>query len=66
MGPSEGGLTMTKKIMRCLCGLSFLYILGVAGNSDLGLEPSNAILFVKLSVGVTIFGLTAWLGGLLK
>lgn len=57
---------MTKKIMRCLCGLSFLYILGVAGNSDLGLEPNTTVLFVKLSVGVAIFGLTAWLGGLLK
>lgn len=57
---------MTKKLMRSLCGLSFLYILGVAGNSDLGLEPSTAILFVKLSAGVTVFGLSAWLGGLMK
>ena len=52
--------------MRALCDLSFLYILGVAGNSDLGLEPSTAVLFVKLSVGVAIFGLSAWLGGLMK
>lgn len=51
--------------MQTLCGLSFLYILGVAGNSDLGLEPSTAVLFVKLSVGVAIFGLSAWLGGLM-
>ena len=57
---------MTKKLMRSLCGLSFLYILGLAGNSDLGLEPSIAALVVKLSVGVAIFGLSAWLGGLMK
>lgn len=52
--------------MKTLCGLSFLYILGLAGNSDLGLEPSTAVLVVKLSVGVAIFGLSAWLGGLMK
>jgi hypothetical protein len=61
---------MTKRrfqiAMRALCGLSFLYMLGLAGNSDLGLEPSTAVLFVKLSVGVAIFGLSAWLGGLMK
>lgn len=57
---------MTKKLMRSLCGLSFLYILGVAGNSDLGLEPSTAVLIVELNVGVAIFGLSAWLGGLMK
>ena len=51
---------------RVLCGLSFLWLLGVAGNSDLGLEPSTAVLFVKLSVGVAVFGLSAWLGGLMK
>ena len=57
---------MAKKLMRSLCGLSFLYILGLAGSSDLGLEPSTAVLVVKLSVGVAIFGLSAWLGGLMK
>ena len=58
------------KIKRRVCGtlafLSFMWLLGVAGNSDLGLEPSTAALFVKLSVGVAVFGLSAWLGGLMK
>ena len=58
------------KIKRRICGtlafLSFMWLLGVAENSDLGLEPSTAVLFVKLSVGVAVFGLSAWLGGLMK
>ena len=58
------------KTKRRICGtlalLSFMWLLGVAGNSDLGLEPSTAVLFVKLSVGVAVFGLSAWFGGLMK
>lgn len=58
------------KLKRRICGtlafLSFMWLLGVAGNSDLGLEPSTAVLFVKLSAGVAVFGLSAWLGGLMK
>lgn len=58
------------KIKRRICGtlafLSFMWLLGVAGNSDLGLEPSTTVLFVKLSVGVAVFGLSAWLGGFMK
>ena len=58
------------KTKQRICGtlaiLSFMWLLGVAGNSDLSLEPSTAVLFVKLSVGVAVFGLSAWLGGLMK
>ena len=58
------------KLKRRICGtlacLSFMWLLGVAGNSDLGLEPSTAVLLVKLSVGVAVFGLSAWFGGLMK
>lgn len=58
------------KTKRKVCGtlalLSFMWLLGVAGNSDLGLESSTAVLFVKLSVGVAVFGLSAWFGGLMK
>ena len=58
------------KTKRRICGtlafLSFLWLLGVAGNSDLGLESSTSVLFVKLSVGVAVFGLSAWFGGLMK
>ena len=58
------------KVKRKVCGtlafLSFMWMLGVAGNSDLGLEPNTAILFVKLSAGMAVFGLSAWLGGLMK
>lgn len=58
------------KLKRRICGtlafLSFMWLLGVAGNSDLGLEPSTAVLLVKLSVGVAVFGLSAWFGGLIK
>ena len=58
------------KTKRRICGalafLSFMWLIGVAGNSDLSLEPSTAVLFVKLSVGVAVFGLSAWLGGFIK
>lgn len=55
-----------RKVCGILACLSFMWLLGVAGNSDLGLEPSTAALVVKLSVGVAIFGLSAWFGGLMK
>lgn len=55
-----------RKVCGTLAFLSFMWLLGVAGNSDLGLEPSTAVLFVKLSVGVAVFGLSAWFGGLMK
>ena len=55
-----------RKVCGTLAFLSFMWLLGVAGNSDLGLEPSTAGLFVKLSVGVAVFGLSAWLGGFMK
>lgn len=52
--------------MRALCFLSFMYVLGVAGNSDLGLEPSALRMTIKLAIGVSTFGLSAYLGGLMR
>ena len=59
-------MKIKRRICRTLALLSFMWLLGVAGNSDLSLESSTAVLFVKLSVGVAVFGLSAWLGGLMK
>ena len=51
--------------MRILCGLSFLWLLGVAGNSDLGLSTTREVI-VQGSAAVATFGLTAYLGGLMS
>lgn len=51
--------------MRVLCVLSFLWLLGVAGNSDLDLNTTRDCI-VQASLATASFGLTAWLGGLLK
>lgn len=59
-------MKIKRRVCSVLAFLSFMWLIGVAGNSDLGLEPSTAVLFVKLSVGVAVFGLSAWFGGLMK
>lgn len=54
-----------QKVCRVLCGLCFLWMLGVAGASDLGQNTVLDVL-VQGSLAVTGFGLFAWLGGLMK
>lgn len=55
-----------KKIARACSVLSFLYLLGIAGNSDAGLEPDLASMCTKLLIGIAVFAFSSWKGGLLK
>ena len=50
---------------RVLCGLCFLWMLGLAGSSDLN-TITTAELLGKLPLAVSGFGLFAWLGGLMR
>ena len=54
----------------CVCGtlafLSFLYLLGVAGSNDAGLEPDLACMCTKLLIGAAVFALSSCKGGLFE
>lgn len=54
------------KLYRLTAVLSFLYLLGVAGNNDTGLEPDLARMCTKLLIGTAVFAYSSWKGGLLK
>ena len=47
--------------MRTLCGLSFLWLLGITG----GLNSLEDII-VQGTIAVSLFGITAYLGGLIR
>ena len=47
--------------MRILCGLSFLWLLGIAG----GLNSLEDVI-VQGTIAVSLFGITAYLGGLIR
>lgn len=45
-----------------ICGtLSFMWLIGVAGNSDLGLEPDFGAL-----AGLVVFAASLWIGGFIE
>lgn len=54
------------RIWRVAAPLSFLYLLGVAGSSDAGLEPDLALMCTKLLIGTAVFALSSWKGGLFE
>ena len=47
--------------MRILCGLSFLWLMGITG----GLNSLEDII-VQGTIAVSLFGITAYLGGLIR
>ena len=55
------------KLKRKVCGtlacLSFLWLVGVAGNSDLGLEPDLGALCLKVLAGFVVFTSSLKIGG---
>ena len=58
------------KIKRKVCGslacLSFMWLVGVAGNSDLGLEPDFGSLVIKVLAGLVVFAASLKIGGLVN
>lgn len=58
------------KTKRRICGtlafLSFMWLVGVAGNSDLGLEPDLGKMALKLLIGLAVFVASIVIGGFTK
>ena len=55
-----------KRICGTLACLSFMWLLGVAGNSDLGLEPNFVALVIKVLAGLVMFAASLKIGGFIK
>lgn len=58
------------KIKKRICGtlgcLSFLWLIGVAGNSELGLEPDFGVLCIKVFAGLVVFVCSLNIGGFIE
>lgn len=58
------------KIKRLICGtlafLSFMWLIGVAGSSDLGAEPDLGVLIIKALCGLLVLIASVKLGGFTK
>ena len=58
------------KIKRKVCGalafLSFMWLIGVAGSSDLGAEPDLVVLIIKALCGLLVLIVSVKLGGFTK
>lgn len=58
------------KLKRRICGtlafLSFMWLIGVAGNSDAGLEPDLGQMALKLLIGLVVFAASIKIGGFTK
>ena len=55
-----------KRICGTLACLSFMWLLGVAGNSDLGLEPDCVVLVIKVLAGLVVFAASLKIGGFIE
>ena len=55
-----------KRICGTLAFLSFMWLIGVAGNSDLGLEPDFLTLVIKVLAGLVVFAASLKIGGFIK
>lgn len=55
-----------KRICGTLAFLSFMWLLGVAGNSDLGLEPDLVALVIKVLAGLVVFTTSLKIGGFIE
>lgn len=56
---------MKQKICGTIAALAFFWLLGIAGNSDLGLNTIEDIIW-QGSAALTIFGGSLYLGGFLE
>lgn len=57
---------MRTKICGTTAFLSFMWIIGVAGNSDLGFEPDFGALCIKVFAGLAVFAASLWIGGFIE
>lgn len=57
---------MRTKICGTLACLSFLWLVGVAGNSDLGFEPDFGALVIKVLAGLVVFTASLKIGGFIE
>ena len=55
-----------ERICGALAFLSFMWLIGVAGNSDLGLEPYLGQIALKLLIGLVVFAASIKIGGFTK
>ena len=55
-----------RKVCGTLAFLSFMWLIGVAGNSDLGLEPDFVALLIKVLAGLAVFAASLKIGGFIK
>lgn len=59
-----------KRVKHKVCGtlafLSFMWLVAVAGNSDLGLEPDLGALCLKVLAGFVVFASSLKIGGFIK
>ena len=55
-------MKIRQRICSALAFLSFMWVLGVIGNSDLG----YGLNMISLATGVAVFGISIWLGGFMK
>ena len=58
------------KTKQRICGtlalLSLLWLIGVAGHSDLGLEPDLGRLVLKVLIGLVVFAASLMIGGFIE
>ena len=54
---------MRTKICGTLAFLSLMWLIGVAGNSDLSLEPDFGALCIKVLAGLVMFAASLKIGG---
>ena len=55
-------MKIRQHICSALAFLSFMWVLGVIGNSDLG----YGLNVVSLAIGVAVCGISIWVGGFMK
>lgn len=58
------------RLKSLICGitafLSFMWLIGIAGNSDLGFEPDLGRMALKLLIGLVVFAASIEIGGFTK
>lgn len=59
-------MELKRRICSTLAFLSFMWLIGVAGNSDLGLEPDFGRLVIKVLAGLVVFAASLKIGGFIK